>query len=174
MRKTLQTLSTLAVLIAPLAFHVSAFAQTAPVSQPSPAQPGPGAPPPPPPPHAGVPPEGDMGEERQEMREEREKIRAEHDEIMSEHDRLKTQCMDSKGPDRSDCTAKMKALHDRKEALDARREAFREKMKTEHPVDHHDGKPEDGQWKKNHPQAGMPPGPGHQPTPAADTTTPAH
>jgi hypothetical protein len=80
-------------------------------------------------PVAEAPGEGnDECPERQDIREERERIRADYEALDIEHDRLKTQCMDSKGQQRAECSELWEQFKTRKAALHERRQALKEKI----------------------------------------------
>jgi hypothetical protein len=155
MRKSLQLLGCLAILAAPM-IALPAHAQTG-SPMPPPADGG-GAPPPP---QAHMPPGGSGGGQGGEWRQEHEEMV----QMRAEHDRLKTQCMNTKGQDRSECQAKMKALHDKMQATREKMHAMHEKREAEH----HDGQGNKGQWKAKHEQGA----PGSSPSGAPSGGTPS-
>jgi uncharacterized protein (DUF3084 family) len=61
--------------------------------------------------------------ERQTLREESAAIRADHDALEVEREKLKTQCLDAKGQDKSNCDQEREELH-------AKRIALRERVKA--------------------------------------------
>lgn len=61
--------------------------------------------------------------ERQALREESAAIRADHDALEVEREKLKTQCLDVKGQDKSNCDIRREKLHEKRVAL-------RERVKT--------------------------------------------
>jgi hypothetical protein len=135
MRRTLQVLSCLAALAAPMALSTPSFADI----------PSGGAPPGAQPPH-----NGEMGQERaerREMREEREKIRAEHESLEAERDRIKVQCMDAKGQDRAACDEKRHAMHEKMEALHKRMKEFHEKTEAQRRESHEGHGDHEGMWR---------------------------